>query len=153
MYQNEKVILPVAKETPEETCSSGRRCTLVTELPGNAGRSCGTARSHNPISYSFFTGQDIKSDGFSIETCKIMVDLLDVSFKAVPGCYCSACSRWAAAFPMPPEADKLFLPWTPQIKAAVLALAADHGTHILSGSGGTPFPGRAICFKVLCTVV
>lgn len=28
----------------------------------------------------FFAGQDIKSDGFSIETCKIMVDLLDVSF-------------------------------------------------------------------------
>lgn len=26
MYQNEKVILPVAKETPEETCSSGRGC-------------------------------------------------------------------------------------------------------------------------------
>ncbi|KAL8185472.1 UNVERIFIED_CONTAM: Calpain-2 catalytic subunit, partial [Gekko kuhli] len=26
--------------------------------------------------------QDIKSDGFSIETCKIMVDLLDVSFSA-----------------------------------------------------------------------
>lgn len=25
-------------------------------------------------------GQDIKSDGFSIETCKIMVDMLDVSF-------------------------------------------------------------------------
>lgn len=27
-------------------------------------------------------GQDIKSDGFSIETCKIMVDMLDVSFRA-----------------------------------------------------------------------
>lgn len=66
---------------------------VYTGYRGNAGRSCGTARSHNPISYSFFTGQDIKSDGFSIETCKIMVDLLDVSFKAVPGCYCSACSR------------------------------------------------------------
>ncbi|KAK4824726.1 hypothetical protein QYF61_018114, partial [Mycteria americana] len=35
--------------------------------------------------------QDIKSDGFSIETCKIMVDLLDVSFKAVPRRY-SACA-------------------------------------------------------------
>lgn len=29
-------------------------------------------------------GQDIKSDGFSIETCKIMVDMLDVSFRGPP---------------------------------------------------------------------
>lgn len=28
----------------------------------------------------YLLGQDIKSDGFSIETCKIMVDMLDVSF-------------------------------------------------------------------------
>lgn len=28
-------------------------------------------------------GQDIKSDGFSIETCKIMVDMLDVSFNVL----------------------------------------------------------------------
>lgn len=59
--------------------------TLVTELPGDLGRCCGTACDANPVFCSFFTGQDIKSDGFSIETCKIMVDLLDVSFKAVPG--------------------------------------------------------------------
>lgn len=59
--------------------------TLVTELPGGVGRRCGTACNDNPVFCSLFTGQDIKSDGFSIETCKIMVDLLDVSFKAVPG--------------------------------------------------------------------
>ena len=29
-------------------------------------------------------GQDIKSDGFSIETCKIMVDMLDVSLHVPP---------------------------------------------------------------------
>uniref|UniRef100_A0A8C3PWH1 Calpain-2 catalytic subunit n=1 Tax=Chrysolophus pictus TaxID=9089 RepID=A0A8C3PWH1_CHRPC len=46
-------------------------------LLGNRGRSFGTACSYNSISCPFFTGQDIKSDGFSIETCKIMVDLLD----------------------------------------------------------------------------
>lgn len=33
------------------------------------------------LSHDFgLPGQDIKSDGFSIETCKIMVDMLDVSF-------------------------------------------------------------------------
>lgn len=58
--------------------------TLVTELPSDFGRCCGTACNANLVFCSFFTGQDIKSDGFSIETCKIMVDLLDVSFKAVP---------------------------------------------------------------------
>lgn len=57
--------------------------TLVTELLNNLGRCCVTACNDNPVFCSFFTGQDIKSDGFSIETCKIMVDLLDVSFKAV----------------------------------------------------------------------
>jgi hypothetical protein len=31
----------------------------------------------------YLLGQDIKSDGFSIETCKIMVDMLDVSFHAL----------------------------------------------------------------------
>lgn len=51
---------------------------------GYLGRGYGTACSDNPVFCSFFTGQDIKSDGFSIETCKIMVDLLDVSFKALP---------------------------------------------------------------------
>jgi len=58
--------------------------TLVTELPSDLGRCCGTACNDNSVFCSFVTGQDIKSDGFSIETCKIMVDLLDVSFKAVP---------------------------------------------------------------------
>uniref|UniRef100_A0A8C8E9E3 Calpain-2 catalytic subunit n=1 Tax=Otus sunia TaxID=257818 RepID=A0A8C8E9E3_9STRI len=38
---------------------------------------CGTVCNDNPVFCSFFAGQDIKSDGFSIETCKIMVDLLD----------------------------------------------------------------------------
>lgn len=47
-------------------------------------------RNINPVSRSFFTGQDIKSDGFSIETCKIMVDMLDVSFQAVSRCCFSA---------------------------------------------------------------
>lgn len=58
--------------------------TLVTELTSNLGRCRGTACNDNPVFCSCFAGQDIKSDGFSIETCKIMVDLLDVSFKAVP---------------------------------------------------------------------
>ena len=57
--------------------------TLVIELMSYLGRCCGTVCNDNPVFCSFFTGQDIKSDGFSIETCKIMVDLLDVSFKAV----------------------------------------------------------------------
>lgn len=33
--------------------------------------------------YFGLPGQDIKSDGFSIETCKIMVDMLDVSFNVL----------------------------------------------------------------------
>uniref|UniRef100_A0A8B9F3K8 Calpain-2 catalytic subunit n=1 Tax=Amazona collaria TaxID=241587 RepID=A0A8B9F3K8_9PSIT len=47
------------------------------ELMSYLGGCCGTACADNPVFCSFFTGQDIKSDGFSIETCKIMVDLLD----------------------------------------------------------------------------
>lgn len=80
-HQNEKIILPpmTQKQIRAEAY------VLVTELPGDLGRCCGTACDAKPVFSSFFTGQDIKSDGFSIETCKIMVDLLDVSFKAVPG--------------------------------------------------------------------
>lgn len=37
------------------------------------------------------SGQDIKSDGFSIETCKIMVDMLDVSFTCSRTAGCSPC--------------------------------------------------------------
>uniref|UniRef100_A0A8B9F4U7 Calpain-2 catalytic subunit n=2 Tax=Amazona TaxID=12929 RepID=A0A8B9F4U7_9PSIT len=51
--------------------------SLLIELMSYLGGCCGTACADNPVFCSFFTGQDIKSDGFSIETCKIMVDLLD----------------------------------------------------------------------------
>lgn len=70
-----------------------------------------------------FTGKDIKSDGFSIETCKIMVDLLDVSFKAVPSGYSSACAGVGELLPLQwpvrtdvlvtPEVKNLVLPWFP----------------------------------------
>lgn len=117
-------------------------------------------RNINPVSRSFFTGQDIKSDGFSIETCKIMVDMLDVSFQAVPRCCFSAWSRWAAAFAARGPyyhisaswGNKVCFLWFPQIKMVALVLAADHDEWILSGDGESPFPDRATCFEVFLAV-
>lgn len=96
------------------------------------GRCYGTACSDNPVSCSFFTGKDIKSDGFSIETCKIMVDLLDVSFKAVPRWYSSACAEvgelplqwWVHTDVLMTPEVKLILPWLPWIKMVALAITA-----------------------------
>lgn len=44
-----------------------------------------TAPQDAPLTLLLILGQDIKSDGFSIETCKIMVDMLDVSFNRPRG--------------------------------------------------------------------
>lgn len=38
---------------------------------------------HSPSSSS--TGSDIKTDGFSMETCRVMVNLMDVSFQCLHG--------------------------------------------------------------------
>lgn len=58
--------------------SEGADTEYSAIVEGCIGQYC--SRRCSCHTYFCLLGQDIKSDGFSIETCKIMVDMLDVSF-------------------------------------------------------------------------